>query len=124
MVSHELNVFVCLPQRCQIFLRTGVDQDVAYDTSALPGGNKLVERTLASMMPWRRLVGVELPADDDLNELVGTFFLSVDWFMMVRFTDLIYSTLISDSDLDLGLPRGPLQTQIFGIAPSATNNMS
>lgn len=60
-------------------LGSSLDQD----TSALPGGNKIISRQLFQSQHWRQIVGVQLPDDATLSQLVDKFFASVDWFMMV-----------------------------------------
>lgn len=74
----------------QMFVETGSNQYLEHDTSALPGGAKPMNPDHPIPGNWRDLVGVELPPDDALEEFVQSFFLSVDWFMMVRFSDLLH----------------------------------
>ncbi|KAF9768209.1 hypothetical protein IL306_014515 [Fusarium sp. DS 682] len=63
---------------------SGTSQDLRHDTSSLPGGTKLLEaNTTLPAKHWRNVVGVELPADHILEDLVDSFFSSVNWFMMV-----------------------------------------
>lgn len=61
-----------------------LDSDVAQDTSALPGGHKLIEFESFGRRSWRKIVGIEMPDDATLAGLVDRFFDSVDWFIMVQ----------------------------------------
>lgn len=75
-----------------MFVETGSNQHLLHDTSALPGGAKPTNSTLPIPGSWRDFIGVELPADDVLDDIVQRFFLCVDWFMMVTFaTYYIYT---------------------------------
>ncbi|KAG5746342.1 hypothetical protein H9Q70_010962 [Fusarium xylarioides] len=68
---------------------SGASQDLRHDTSSLPGGTKLLEaNTTLPAKHWRNVVGVELPADDILEQLVDSFFSLVNWFMMVFHEDI------------------------------------
>lgn len=66
-----------------MFVETGSNQYLKHDTSALPGGAKPMNSNHSIPGSWRDLIGVELPSDDVLDGIVRSFFLSVDWFMMV-----------------------------------------
>ncbi|KAF5564848.1 transcriptional regulatory [Fusarium napiforme] len=67
---------------------SGTSRDLRHDTSSLPGGTKLLEaNTTLPHKHWRNVVGVELPADHILEDLVDSFFSSVNWFMMVFHED-------------------------------------
>ncbi|UKZ94630.1 uncharacterized protein TrAFT101_009485 [Trichoderma asperellum] len=66
-----------------MFVETGSYQYLEHDTSALPGGAKPMILNRPSPGSWRDLIGVQLPPDDVLDGIVRSFFLSVDWFMMV-----------------------------------------
>lgn len=81
-----------------MFVETGSNQYLKYDTSALPGGAKPMDPNHPISGSWRDLIGVELPSDDVLDDMVRSFFLSVDWFMTVR---LLYLSHISFYPLDL-----------------------
>ncbi len=61
-----------------------LDPGPGQDTSALPGGNKIIDPTTSGRRHWRQIVGMQLPDDSTLTSLVDKFFVSVDWFMMVR----------------------------------------
>ncbi|KAF5544671.1 hypothetical protein FMEXI_6500 [Fusarium mexicanum] len=85
----------------------GPNQDLRHDTSSLPGGTKLLEtNTTLSAKHWRNVVGVELPEDHIIEELVDSFFSSVNWFMMVfhedtfrrRYADMLQQTQIKYQD--------------------------
>lgn len=65
----------------------GPTLDLHHDTSALPGGRKLVDPALVGIKQWRKIAGVELPPDDVLDHFIDVFFASVDWFMMVFHED-------------------------------------
>ncbi|KAF4437481.1 hypothetical protein F53441_13018 [Fusarium austroafricanum] len=67
----------------------GSSQDLLHDTSSLPGGKKLIDSnaTFSGPRQWRSITGVELPSDHILEHLVDSFFLSVNWFMMVFHED-------------------------------------
>lgn len=67
-----------------MFVETGSNQYLKHDTSALPGGAKPMDPNYSVSGSWRDIVGVELPSENVLDDIVKTFFLSVDWFMMVR----------------------------------------
>lgn len=56
---------------------------VGQDTSALPGGNKILNWNSLGRQHWRQIVGLQLPDDAILGQFVDKFFISVDWFMMV-----------------------------------------
>lgn len=71
-----------------MFVETGSKQYLEHDTSALPGGAKPMILNRPFPGSWRDLIGVQLPPDDALDGIVTSFFLSVDWFMMVRFSSL------------------------------------
>ncbi|EHK21825.1 uncharacterized protein TRIVIDRAFT_191907 [Trichoderma virens Gv29-8] len=73
-----------------MFVETASNQHLVHDTSALPGGTKPMNCALPIAGSWRDLIGIELPADDVLDDCVKSFFLSVDWFMMVRIIELLY----------------------------------
>lgn len=60
-----------------------LDSSLSQDTSALPGGNKILSWESLGRRHWRQIVGLQLPDDATLGQLVDKFFLSVDWFMMV-----------------------------------------
>ncbi|KAI1009767.1 hypothetical protein LB504_002940 [Fusarium proliferatum] len=86
---------------------SGSSQDLRHDTSSLPGGTKLLEaNTTLPAKHWRNVVGVELPADHILEQLVDSFFSSVNWFMMVfhedtfrsRYTEMLQQTQIKYQD--------------------------
>ncbi|TQV98545.1 C6 transcription factor [Cordyceps javanica] len=72
----------------------------ALDTSALPGGNKILNFESLGRRHWRQIVGLQLPDNATLDQLVDKFFLSVDWFMMMfeesRFRER-YSRLLESS---------------------------
>ncbi|KAF5674652.1 hypothetical protein FCIRC_7717 [Fusarium circinatum] len=85
----------------------GPNQDLRHDTSSLPGGTKLLEtNTTLSAKHWRNVVGVELPEDHIIEDLVDSFFSSVNWFMMVfhedtfrrRYADMLQQTQIKYQD--------------------------
>lgn len=99
-----------------MFVETGSNQYLEHDTSALPGGAKPMNPDNPVPGSLRDLIGVELPPDDVLDDIVRSFFLSVDWFMMVRFSDMLRIRISSSSSLDLtqllGLSRRIVQTQI------------
>ncbi|CEJ87377.1 hypothetical protein VHEMI04396 [[Torrubiella] hemipterigena] len=59
-----------------------MNQGAAHDTSALPGGHKVIDAG-AERRSWRQIIGFEMPNNSRLHELVDKFFVSVDWFMMV-----------------------------------------
>ncbi|KAF9775220.1 hypothetical protein IL306_006694 [Fusarium sp. DS 682] len=83
-------------------------QDLVHDTSSLPGGKKLIDdnATLSGPRHWRNLAGVELPTEDTLEQLVDSFFSSVNWFMMVfheetfrrRYTEMLRQRQIKYRD--------------------------
>ncbi|CVL08679.1 uncharacterized protein FMAN_06874 [Fusarium mangiferae] len=86
---------------------SGSSQDLRHDTSSLPGGTKLLEaNTTLPAKHWRNVVGVELPTDDILEQLVDSFFSSVNWFMMVfhedtfrrRYEEMLQQTQIKYQD--------------------------
>ncbi|KAF4952515.1 hypothetical protein FGADI_6750 [Fusarium gaditjirri] len=87
---------------------SGSSQDLQHDTSSLPGGTKLpsANHPLTGPKHWRNVVGVELPADHILEQLVDSFFLSVNWFMMVfhedtfrqRYAEMLQQTKIKYQD--------------------------
>ncbi|RJE22616.1 hypothetical protein PHISCL_05039 [Aspergillus sclerotialis] len=72
----------------------------AYDTSALPGGKEMAGPVSPSVGPWQDVIGQPLPPREVLDSLIGQFFNSVNWFMMVfheehfrrRYESLIVST--------------------------------
>lgn len=68
----------------QMFVETGSTQYLKHDTSALPGGAKPMDPNHPISGSWRHLIGVELPSNDVLDDILRSFYLSVDWFMMVR----------------------------------------
>ncbi|KAH7165027.1 fungal-specific transcription factor domain-containing protein [Fusarium sp. MPI-SDFR-AT-0072] len=86
----------------------GSNQDLRHDTSSLPGGTKLVDVNATPSGPkhWRNVAGVELPADQVLEQLVDSFFSSVNWFMMVfheyafrhRYTEMLQQRQIKYQD--------------------------
>ncbi|KAJ6788038.1 hypothetical protein PWT90_09790 [Aphanocladium album] len=55
---------------------------LGQDTSALPGGNKILNWESLGRRHWRQIVGLQLPDDAILSQFVDKFFASVDWFMM------------------------------------------
>lgn len=67
-----------------------MNQGAAHDTSALPGGHKVIDAG-AERRSWRQIIGFDMPETSRLHELVDKFFVSVDWFMMVSGAT-IYST--------------------------------
>ncbi|KAK2129131.1 fungal-specific transcription factor domain-containing protein [Fusarium oxysporum II5] len=83
-------------------------RELRHDTSSLPGGTKLpnADITLSGPKYWRNIVGVELPADHILEQLVDSFFSSVNWFMMVfheetfrrRYAEMLQQTQIKYQD--------------------------
>ncbi|KAF4427469.1 transcriptional regulatory [Fusarium acutatum] len=86
---------------------SGSSQHLRHDTSSLPGGTKLLEaNTTLSAKHWRNVVGVELPAEHILEDLVDSFFSSVNWFMMVfhedtfrlRYTEMLQQAQIKYQD--------------------------
>jgi hypothetical protein len=77
-----------------MFVGTGSNQYLQHDTSALPGGAKPMDPNHPISKSWRDLIGVELPSDDILDDIVRSFFLSVDWFMMVRLFFYIYPFIL------------------------------
>ncbi|EEY19045.1 conserved hypothetical protein [Verticillium alfalfae VaMs.102] len=109
--QHETPSPAVLPESNIVDLSTlifrGNGPSVNHDSSALPGGSKLDEAAVtAGARQWRNLAGVALPSDEVLEDLVGHFFLSVDWFMMVfhedafrrRFRDLLRRDQIAYRD--------------------------
>ncbi|KAL6886745.1 fungal-specific transcription factor domain-containing protein [Trichoderma evansii] len=80
VIAPESNI---LNLTTMMFVETGSNLYLEHDTSALPGGAKPINPDLPVPGSWRDLVGVELPPDDVLDNIVRSFFLSVDWFMMV-----------------------------------------
>lgn len=86
---------------------SGSSQDLRHDTSSLPGGTKLLEaNTTLPAKHWRNVVGVELPTDNILEQLVDSIFSSVNWFMMVfhedtfrrRYTEMLQQAQIKYQD--------------------------
>jgi hypothetical protein len=61
---------------------------VAHDTSALPGGINSVVSVATRSIPWRNLVGMPLPPQAVLDNVMTYFFDSVDWFIMVSLLTL------------------------------------
>ncbi|KAE8378968.1 fungal-specific transcription factor domain-containing protein [Aspergillus bertholletiae] len=102
-ILSELNI---VDLSTQIFSRDDQHQALGYDTSALPGGKKAYSPLITNLTPWREVIGVQLPAQPVLDELVTQFFDSVDWFMMVfhegsfrqRYDKLIASVHVTGPD--------------------------
>lgn len=59
--------------------------EYGQDTSALPGGRKIIQDEAFGSPNWRALIAVQMPDDATLIEYVDSFFTSVDWFMMVQY---------------------------------------
>jgi hypothetical protein len=73
-----------------MLVATGSNKHLKHDTSALPGGARPLDSNHSVPGSWRDLVGVELPSDKVLDDIVRSFFLSVDWFMMVKLLYMLY----------------------------------
>ncbi|KAJ3482461.1 hypothetical protein NLG97_g7566 [Lecanicillium saksenae] len=75
---------------------------LGQDTSALPGGNKILNWESLGRRHWRQIVGLQLPDDTILTQFVDKYFASVDWFMMMfeeslfreRYANLLQSSYV------------------------------
>lgn len=73
------------------------------DTSALPGGNKIIGSPTSGRRHWRKIVEMQLPDDATLTRFVDKFFVSVDWFMMVCIVPLTQGTHVPVAHKTLGI---------------------
>ncbi|OAA81762.1 Transcription factor [Akanthomyces lecanii RCEF 1005] len=83
-----------------VLSKMSLNSPLNQDTSALPGGNKLLNWESLGRRHWRQIVGLQLPDDATLGQFVDKFFVSVDWFMMLFEETLFrerYSQLLESS---------------------------
>ncbi|KAM3460709.1 hypothetical protein BB8028_0002g15170 [Beauveria bassiana] len=83
-----------------VLSKMSLDSSPSQDTSALPGGNKILDWQPPRRRHWRQIVGLQLPNDATLSQFVDKFFVSVDWFMMLLEESLFrerYSLLLESS---------------------------
>ncbi|OAA40237.1 Transcription factor [Cordyceps fumosorosea ARSEF 2679] len=66
-----------------VLSKMSLGSSLHQDTSALPGGNKLIGPERLGRPHWRQIVALQLPDDLILEQFVDKFFVSVDWFIMV-----------------------------------------
>ncbi len=89
----------------QVLSKMSLNSPLNQDTSALPGGNKLLNWESLGRRHWRQIVGLQLPDDATLGQFVDKFFVSVDWFMMVR--ALLSLTSIKNAHVCASCSRRP-----------------
>ncbi|EGX91348.1 C6 transcription factor, putative [Cordyceps militaris CM01] len=83
-----------------VLSKMSLDSAFHQDTSALPGGNKILNWESLGRRHWRQIVGLQLPDDAVLGRLVDKYFVTVDWFLMMFEESLFrerYSRLLQSS---------------------------
>ncbi|KAM3565281.1 hypothetical protein ARSEF4850_001463 [Beauveria asiatica] len=90
-----------------VLSKMSLDSSPSQDTSALPGGNKILDWQPPRRRHWRQIVGLELPDDATLSQFVDKFFVSVDWFMMLleKYFAIAFGRpcIVDDSDCNVGM---------------------